>query len=110
AAERRQKREPDVDVVEEVSPDESADADRRSPLFALDHVEPEAVSGVRVDRTLADVFARVVQVPDAAIADEPQPRRIVDELENELRVVGGEAPQDQAVRLEHLSPHGPPAT
>jgi hypothetical protein len=99
-----------MSTLQEVTFDEAANADRRSPLLLLDGVQAEAQARVRLDRSLPDVVACVLESLHAPIPDEPEPGGIVDELEDELRVVGRKAPENQAIRLEDFSAHDPPAT
>ena len=49
-------------------------------------IEPEAESPIALDGPVQDVVASVVERPHALVPDEAQPRRLVQEAENELGI------------------------
>ena len=71
----------------------------------LDVIHAEAEALVHVERPLAQVATRAVEVVHVLVADEAQPGRIVDEPEDELGVVRREATQDEAVGFEDVHAH-----
>ncbi len=99
---RRQEREPEVGIVQIVPPEQAADPDRNAPVLELHEAETDPVAGVHFDRPLFDVRARVLERPDAPVADETKPVRVVDELENERRVVRRQPADDEPIRFEAL--------
>jgi len=97
-----QERETEVDVGEEVPPDEAADSDRRFRVPEGHRPQTEPVLLVRGDRAVSQVFARVLLGPDPAVADELEPRRLVDEPPHERRVFRREPPQREALRVQDV--------
>src|SRR5215831_3589148 len=83
----RQKGEPDVGVRERVAFDQATDPDGARRLLSLHDPQPEAVSLIAADQTLADVAPRIVMRTNAPVADEPKKRRLIQKTQNEVVVV-----------------------
>ena len=101
---RGQQGEADVDVRERVALQKPAEADPGPVGLLLRHVEPEAEPLVARDRAVENVCARVVERAHALVADEAQPRRLVQEAENELGIVDGDLAHFEAFGFENF--HG----
>jgi hypothetical protein len=85
------KAKPDVDVRQRIPLDEAADPDRYGAVAELCQVQAVAQAGVHVERTPGEVSARVLERAHALVADELEPRRLVDEAQDERCIVEGKA-------------------
>src|SRR5262249_23184842 len=99
--EARQQREAEIGVRELVSLQQAADADRLARRPELHTVEPEAVTGMALHGSGLDVALRVRAAAYAAVPDEAQESRIVEQLANEVGVSRGQAAKGKTWRLEH---------
>ena len=98
--------EPDVDVLQGVPLDQTADPDRDAVLLALGQVQAEAEPFVHGGRPLQDVGARVVERPHAPVADEPQEGGLVHQPEDEPSVLGRLRAQDQTLCFQDFRHFG----
>jgi hypothetical protein len=88
----RQECESEVDVLEPVSFDEAADPDRLPCRLQFDKVVSKAVPRVADERHALDVAAGVVEGAHVTIADVLQKQRVVEQFDDEGRVVDGQLP------------------
>jgi len=109
AAEFRKVREAEVDVRQRLALDQPAYPygiatvpDGSAAVAKLHEVEAEAEPCVHVDRPLREIVAGVVLGADAFVADELEPRRIVDEPQDERRVVENEPAEPKPLRAKDL--------
>ncbi len=94
--------ETDVDVLERVALDETAEADGLATRLQFHQVQAETQAPVHVARTRVDVVARVFQRPHALVADELQPGGLVQQLQNEGRVIRCEPSQLETLGFQDL--------
>ncbi len=93
---RRQVREADIHVLEDIPLQQAAHADGNA-VFQFDEPQPESELAVAGERTLADVLARGACRPHVPVADIRDEGRVVEQLQDERRVVLG----------VHLADHQP---
>ena len=80
AAKLRQERIAHVGVRQRVALDQSAHPRRLARVALLDAIHAEAEALVHVERPLAQVATRAVEVVHVLVADEAQPGRIIDQV------------------------------
>lgn len=96
AVKRGEKGEAHVGAGEIVALIEAADAEGNAGGGEADKERAEAVTGEALDGAVFDVGAGLVESADAAVADEAEPRGVVEQCEHEGRVVGREWRQGEA--------------
>src|SRR6185369_1283591 len=94
-----EERESQIGVRQRVAADEAAHAERLAGLSQRHRPEPVAVLYIARGGPARDVAAGVLERVHVAIADEAQPGGLVQELEDERRVLGRQLAQPQARRL-----------
>jgi hypothetical protein len=87
-------------MIQPLPPDQAAYADRSLVRLAERQVQPEAVAVVAVDRPFQDVLAGLVEVPDPLVPDEAEKGGLVQQLEDERRIVDRQPAEDQPVRFD----------
>ena len=70
-------------------------------LLQLHAIQAKSKCFVTPDRSLQHVVTRIVERPDAFVADELEERRLVQEPEYEFSIVEGEPAQNQARRFDY---------
>ena len=73
-----------------IPPQEATHADSSAAISKRDSPQAVPVLGVHGERAILQVPLRVLQRVHVAVADEPQPRGVVDERQNKRRVSKGE--------------------
>src|SRR6185312_1085303 len=91
-----QKGKSEIDVIQPLALDEAADPDGLTTVLQLDDVEPEPSSLIHGHRAVFDVAERILLCLDTLVTDEPDPRRLIHELENERGIAGIEPADPQA--------------
>ena len=68
--------------------DETADSNGNSDFLELRQVQSEAQQRIHRNRSVRQIGLRMVERSHAIIANELQPARVIQEPENERRIVG----------------------
>ena len=94
--EARQEREADVDILQHVPLEQPADSNRRTVGLQGRQVQSEAEPLVTRQRSLLQIRSGILRRPDAAVPDEADERRVVQKLDDKLRIIQREPADDQA--------------
>ena len=101
-AKLRQKRVAEIDIGEGRVVQQAAQAERGAVLFCNDEPEAKAMLSIHFAYARFDIVARGLDRAHTAIADEFEPRGIVEQAENELGVGGREFAHAEPLRFKSI--------
>ncbi len=83
----RKKGKSNIHILQGLSFDQTANPDRDTPLLQLGQIQAKAQSGIHFNRAFQNIVTCVFEGSHAFIADELQPRGIIQKLKDELCIV-----------------------
>ncbi|VXA89016.1 hypothetical protein AERO8C_70645 [Aeromonas veronii] len=86
----------DIDLLQGIALDQTADTEAGTVLLALHQIEPVTIAGITDRRPLLDILLRLLQGANAPIADVAIKVAVIEQLKDEGGIGGDHFAQDQA--------------